>query len=538
MQWFGNLRVGSKLTVLVVAVLLIFLLTSVMAFVSLTSINDNVDTMYQWMLIPIVRIEDAVSRYLDLNRLVLELEVDSQAADLQGQASGHITAVQETINKYLTDYALYKDASSAAMLTQAGKADLLSLEEESVRWLAANLEPLRQAVDNVFRTQDLQSWKRSGEPLLNQGRAHLEQLVSINLEAAAVLHVDSSAEYTQTRNSLLIGVSAATLLSILIAAGITRSIIKPLKGIHELAGKISSGDHTATADVDRSDELGQMAQALDQAVEHLRETMTAVLRLADDVLRASQDLSASAEEVSASIEEVASTTNEFSSTVDIMNKNTRHVSEFTKGIASTASASSEDMGAAVNRIEQLGTIMNELAGSMRELHDKSKEIGNIVDLITDVADQTNLLALNAAIEAARAGEHGRGFAVVAEEVRKLAEQTAGATADITVLVSDIQRQAQAVMTKTDAGAADVDHSSGLIRESWERLDTILKAIDTIAKDIEQLAAGTEQIGSGSEGIAAATEEQSASIEQVAASAQNLSQTAEELQRSIAYFKVR
>ena len=89
MQWFGNLRVGSKLTVLVVAVLLIFLLTSVMAFVSLTSINDNVDTMYQWMLIPIVRIKDAVSRYLDLNRLVLELEVDSQAADLQDRLRAH-----------------------------------------------------------------------------------------------------------------------------------------------------------------------------------------------------------------------------------------------------------------------------------------------------------------------------------------------------------------------------------------------------------------------------------------------------------------
>ena len=174
---------------------------------------------------------------------------------------------------------------------------------------------------------------------------------------------------------------------------------------------------------------------------------------------------------------------------------------------------------------------------MHELHDKSKEIGNIVDLITDVADQTNLLALNAAIEAARAGEHGRGFAVVAEEVRKLAEQTSGATAHITALVSDIQRQAQAVMTESDAGASDVEDSSTLIKESWKGLDAILDKIAAIAKDVEQLAAGTQQIGSGSEEIAATTQEQSASIEEVAASAQNLSQTAEDLQRSVAFFKV-
>jgi methyl-accepting chemotaxis protein len=141
------------------------------------------------------------------------------------------------------------------------------------------------------------------------------------------------------------------------------------------------------------------------------------------------------------------------------------------------------MGKAVNRIEELRTIMSELASSMHELHDKSKEIGNIVDLITDVADQTNLLALNAAIEAARAGEHGRGFAVVAEEVRKLAEQTSGATAHITALVSDIQRQAQAVMTESDAGASDVEDSSTLIKESWKGLDAILDKIAAIAKDV-------------------------------------------------------
>jgi len=537
MHWFGNLRVGGKLAVLVVAVLLVFMLTSVMAFRSLATIDSNVDTMYQWMLIPIVSVEDAVTRYLELSRLVLELETGSQAAALQDQADSHITAVQETINKYLTEYALFKDAGSVTMFTKAGRADLLRLEEESVRWLAANLEPLKQAVDNVFRTQDLESWRRSGEPLLDEGRVQLGRLVSVNLEAAALLETDSTQEYTKTRTRLLIVISAAALLSILVAVGITRSITKPLKAIRELAVKISSGDLTAAADIKKRDELGQMAQALNQAVEHLRETMTTVLRLSNDVLRASQDLSASAEEVSASIEEVASTTNEFASTVDTMNKHTQDVSESSKGIASTAAASSEDMGKAVNRIEELRTIMSELASSMHELHDKSKEIGNIVDLITDVADQTNLLALNAAIEAARAGEHGRGFAVVAEEVRKLAEQTSGATAHITALVSDIQRQAQAVMTESDAGASDVEDSSTLIKESWKGLDAILDKIAAIAKDVEQLAAGTQQIGSGSEEIAATTQEQSASIEEVAASAQNLSQTAEDLQRSVAFFKV-
>ena len=89
MHWFGNLRVGGKLAVLVVAVLLVFMLTSVMAFRSLATIDSNVDTMYQWMLIPIVSVEDAVTRYLELSRLVLELETGSQAAVLQDQADSH-----------------------------------------------------------------------------------------------------------------------------------------------------------------------------------------------------------------------------------------------------------------------------------------------------------------------------------------------------------------------------------------------------------------------------------------------------------------
>jgi len=540
MQWFYNLKVAQKLAVLVLLTLVCFVFTGVMAFNSLNRINANVDIMYHWMLIPITEIENAVSSYLELGNLIMQLKTGPSAAstpNLQEQARKHIAVIQSVVNKYLSDYALYKDPDSVSLLTAAGKADLLTSERDAVQWLADNLNSLQQAADNLFKTLDLSAWEKNGETTLKEGRNKLGQLVSINLEAAALVDEHSDSEYMQSRNVLVIGIVTAAAVSIAIASVITRSIIKPLTEIDQLAVSISNGDLTAKAVVKNKDELGEMAGALNQAVDRLRETVKGVLTLSDSVLRASQELSASAEEVSASIEEVASTSNEFAATVEAMNKNAQQVSESANGIANPAAASRSDMGTAVNRIDDLRSIMAELANSMHELHSKSQEIGNIVSLITDVANQTNLLALNAAIEAARAGEHGRGFAVVAEEVRKLAEQTASATANITSLVAQIQHQTQTVMTSSDTGAAEADESFDLIRESWRKLDDILQAISSIAKETEQLAAGTEQIGSGSEEIAATTEEQSASIQLVAAAAQNLSQIAEQLQRNVAFFHV-
>jgi len=541
MQWFYNFKVARKLTILVSAMVLFFLLTSAMSFNSLTRIADNVDTMYNWMLIPIIDLENAVSHYLELQKLILQLKASDvaggSAAELLNQMRSHVAAIKEIVNQYLAVYALFEDPSSVDLFTRAGKADLLTLEKESAEWLVKNFDSLWNAVENHFLTLDWAAWDVTGEPLLNEGRNRLAHLVSINKEAAALVKNESESEYISVRNKLSIAVLVVTLVSITIALAITRSITKPLKAINELAQAIASGDLTATAAVRSKDDLGEMANALNHAVENLRKIVVSVLELADGVLKSSQELSASAEEVSASIEEVASAANQFAATVEVMNTNAQEVSHSTSDIAETIAASSEDMSTAVSRIEGLRATMNALAKAIHELNNKSQEIGNIVDLIKDVADQTNLLALNAAIEAARAGEHGRGFAVVADEVRKLAEQTTAATADVTALVTDMQRQAKAVMTESDSGALAADASSGLIKESWKKLDAILRTISNIAKDLEHLAAGTEQIGSGSQEIAATTEEQSASVEHVAAAAQKLNDTAEKLQRSIAFFKV-
>jgi methyl-accepting chemotaxis protein len=166
-------------------------------------------------------------------------------------------------------------------------------------------------------------------------------------------------------------------------------------------------------------------------------------------------------------------------------------SEKFKEAAESAKAGNQSAGQAVDQMEVINSSVKHSTEVVQRLGSSSKQIGEIVDVITGISSQTNLLALNAAIEAARAGEQGRGFAVVADEVRKLAEQSQAAAKKIAVIVKEIQTETDNTVRYMQQGNLEVEQGTQVISAAGERFSQIDVLVDSLYGQIENIAA---QIG--------------------------------------------
>lgn len=319
---------------------------------------------------------------------------------------------------------------------------------------------------------------------------------------------------------------------------LSNRISKPIQHVVDVANKITNGDLTVEKiKTSRKDEIGVLIFTVNMMVEKLKDII-------GKVQSTSQQLAASAEEISAGTEEVASGTthqaeastsitqmvNEMVSAVQVVTQNAEQASSFSEDTVSMATS-----GGIV--IQNTVTGMGKINDRIHELVEKSAQIGEIIEVIDDIAEQTNLLALNAAIEAARAGEAGKGFAVVADEVRKLAERSSVATKEISSLIQGIQ-------DNTNMSVEAVKEGNQMVNQAGESFDEILKVVKESAVRVAEIAAASEQFSAQTdeilqsvEGIAALAEETSASTEETAASANDLAQMAEGLQTLTNEFKV-
>ncbi|SFR08110.1 methyl-accepting chemotaxis protein [Desulfoscipio geothermicus] len=331
----------------------------------------------------------------------------------------------------------------------------------------------------------------------------------------------------------------SVVVMLLIALLIANFIAKPLLKLSQTAEAVAGGDLTQRVDIglNSKDEIGRLVGAFAKMIENLKAMIADIRKNSEQLTSHSQELASASEEVSATVEEVASTTNEVAATSAQGAENAEEATRESEQMWQVAQEGSRAVRDTIAKINAIASASQNVSGAVQKLGEQSNQIGEIISTITNIADQTNLLALNAAIEAARAGEQGRGFAVVAEEVRKLAEQSAGAASEITDLIKEIQAGVDEAIAAMEHGTAEVNEGVQVAGSAGSALDQIVQAVEKNTALIQDVAAGSKQASEGTQQLTAAGEQIASTVQQVSGAAQKLANIAEELQNTVIKFKV-
>jgi len=379
-------------------------------------------------------------------------------------------------------------------------------------------------------------------------------LGSLEREEAALsqsAYEGAVASYTVVVTVFLTVFIAALALSLLITLRVNAHITSPVMAMTGMIDVLAGGDLTRELPVESTDELGVMAQRLNEMIRNLREMIGGIIEAVATLAGASTQISSSTEEMAAGSQEQTSQAGEVSSAVAMMAKSIAENSTSAGDAASTAKIAREAAERGGQVVEQtvggmrrIADVVNGSAATVQTLGKSGDQIGEIISVIDDIADQTNLLALNAAIEAARAGEQGRGFAVVADEVRRLAERTTKATKEIAAMIRTIQSETKGAVTAMNQGTKEVNDGIALADRAGAALAEIVRVsqqvtdmITGIAAASEEQSAASEQIAKNVDAIRAVTAETAAGEQQIARAAEDLNRLTENLQRLTSRFRL-
>lgn len=369
----------------------------------------------------------------------------------------------------------------------------------------------------------------------------------------AKLGVTRAVTLAQTaEKTIVLGGLIACALGLFLALQLGRSIADPLREIANLAERMAAGDlafeHVALG---RQDEVGvlsrsfaRLADSLRGQIRNISEGVSVLSAAASEISTSTTQLAATSAETAAAVSETATTVEELRQTAVVASQKARSVSEVSQKAAQVAQIGRKSVDDTVGGMNRIRDQMESIAERMVRLNEQSQSIGQIVTTVEDLAAQSNMLAVNAGIEAAKAGDQGKGFAVVAQEVRRLAEQSKQATAQVMAILSEIQKATNAAMLATEQGGKSVE--AGVVQASQAGQSIVQMSANVteassaaaqIAATSQQQLVGVDQVASSMEGVKQASAQNADGAKQLELAAHSLKELGERLKQLIAHYKL-
>nr|WP_246347280.1 methyl-accepting chemotaxis protein [Desulfurispira natronophila] len=432
---------------------------------------------------------------------------------------------------YLLSWAQANDINSQLLAQmEESRALVRDYQGQLQQWVAVMAE--LEEVYGVFR-QNLQGSNEA----LDQAMAEVER------------HLN--AEVTKAERIIVAGIVMAIIIGVALTLFITRMIVGPLRESLDFAADVARGNLDHTIALDQRDEVGQLASALNEMVYSLREMIGEVRQSADGVASASEQLSSSSTQMSAgmnsqaeSVSQIASATLEMSQTVNETTRNLSDIQENTLEALEHSRKGGEVVQQSTREMNSIAQQVEQTSSFAHSLEEKASRVGEVIQVINDIADQTNLLALNAAIEAARAGDAGRGFAVVADEVRKLAERSSESTQEIINIVQSIQEgvgkvthSMATVNEKARSGNELATQSDQAFREILQSMEELQQLIEQNVAAMEEMSTASDQVTGDIQSISAAAEETATASEEVGHASSDLARLAGDVREHLSFFRI-